>query len=108
MEDAKIIRGLTKLVGGSGVWSEKGLGSSFTRSGGVSTSFALPLSFRLDFPPKAGAESCKLSEEFDREIVASSSTTTVPESDSNNIGWETELVPASGCIEGSNIDVLPP
>ena len=105
----KVVHGLTKLLGGSGVRSEKGLGSSFTRRGGVSSSLALPLSFRLGFPPEATrAESCKLSEEFDREIVISSSTTTVPESDSNNIGWEAELVPASSCIEGSNIDVLPP
>jgi hypothetical protein len=104
----EVVRGLTKLLGSSGVRSEKGLGSSFTRRGGVS-SLALPLSFRLDFPPEAGrVESCKLSDEFDREIVISSSTTTVPESDSNNIGWEAELVPASSCIEGSNIDVLPP
>lgn len=89
--------------------SENGLGSSFTRSGGVSTSFALPLSFRLDLAPVAGGpESCKLSEEFDRESETSSSTTTVPESDSNNIGCEAELVPASSCIEGSKIDMLPP
>ena len=83
----KVIHGLTRLLDGSGVCSERDLGSSFTRSRGVSISFAFPLSFCLDLPPGAGGtDSCKLREEFDREIETSSSTTTVPESDSNNIG----------------------
>ena len=68
--------------------SENDLGSSFTRSGGFSTSFAFPLSFLLGLPTGAGMRAAgggsrRLSEEFDRESDCSLSALRVPESDSS-------------------------
>lgn len=80
----------TRLFGGSGeLLRDIALGSSLTRSGGVSTSFPFPLSFLFGLPARAagsGGGSKILTDEFDLEREGSLSTTIVGESESNAIG----------------------
>ena len=98
---------LTRLLGGSGVNNENALGSSFTRRGGVSPSFAFPLSLFFNFPfIFGGGRSCRLREEFDREIDGSLSTRAIDRSESTAIGCESKAVPVSMEREVSSTGVL--
>lgn len=99
----------TVLANGSGDCSETAFGSSFTLTVSGSTSLPFPLScflFGLPLVLAAGG-SCKFSEELEREIEGSSSSTIVNDSESTaaNVGADDDAPSLSA--RGSRVELVP-